>query len=115
MTHTKPVNHRGNCRAIYDEASFDMDEVPPGHFHFYTNQGSDDLAGMLFGCPCGCGDLKSVDFRGHVERRPSWEWDGNKDSPTLHPSINILQLDEHGNRCGEHWHGWLKNGEFISV
>ena len=36
--------------------------------------------------------------------KPSWEWDGNKDSPTLMPSI----------RCGpkdcSHWHGYITAG-----
>lgn len=115
MTSVPPVNRRASCDAVFDESAFDRDHVPAGHFHFYTSQDSEDLAGMLFGCPCGCGELKHVDFKGHVERRPSWQWDGNREAPTLTPSINILQFDERGNRCGEHWHGWLRAGKFVSV
>lgn len=37
-----------------------------------------------------------------------WHWDGNKERPTLTPSI----LDK-GDCCG--WHGWLRNGEWVSA
>lgn len=32
-----------------------------------------------------------------------WEWDGNENEPTLHPSID-------GSKHGG-WHGWIQNGE----
>ena len=115
MTTMPPVNSRANCAAVFDEQTFDRDHVPAGHFHFFVVRGSTEPAGMLFGCPCGCGELKHVDFKGHADKRPMWEWDGNRDRPTLSPSINILQFDESGNRAGEHWHGWLRAGQFTSV
>lgn len=36
---------------------------------------------------------------------PSWEWDGNREKPTLTPSIHT-----HG-----HWHGWVRNGEMVEA
>jgi hypothetical protein len=39
------------------------------------------------------------------ERSPSWEWDGNRDAPTLSPSINVI------NR----WHGYLRAGKLETV
>lgn len=39
--------------------------------------------------------------------RPWWHWDGNKEKPTLHPSI----------ACGidaENWHGHLRNGRMVA-
>jgi hypothetical protein len=39
------------------------------------------------------------------ESRPSWEWDGNADKPTLKPSVHLPGR----------WHGWFKNGRMESV
>lgn len=36
---------------------------------------------------------------------PRWQWDGNRESPTLSPSLH----------CIGHWHGFLRNGRFESV
>lgn len=93
----------------------DMDfdgPVPAGVFEFYDGPGPD--AGLLFGCPCGCGDMRTVAFRTHNERRPSWNWDGNREGPTLTPSILIYQMDAAGNIVGEHWHGFLTAGQWRS-
>ncbi len=34
----------------------------------------------------------------------SWAWDGNRDAPTITPSIDCSRV------CG--WHGWLTAGQF---
>lgn len=36
---------------------------------------------------------------------PRWKWDGNREAPTITPSLHVVN----------HWHGWMKNGELISV
>jgi len=41
-----------------------------------------------------------------------WAWDGNRDSPTITPSINCVAVDEDGKPtggCG--WHGFITNGD----
>jgi hypothetical protein len=43
--------------------------------------------------------------------RPVWQWNGNRERPTATPSLLIYQLNERGQRIGEHWHGWLTDGE----
>lgn len=110
MSTIPPVNQRASVPATLVDCTMDDGPVPAGAFEYYDWQGSD--GGILFGCPCGCGELKSVSFRS--ERRPVWQWDGNREKPTLTPSINILQLDEAGRQIGEHWHGFLTAGEFRS-
>jgi hypothetical protein len=40
---------------------------------------------------------------------PTWTWDGNRDSPTLSPSINCN--GEGG--CG--WHGFIRNGQTVNA
>lgn len=64
-----------------------------------------DHAHLLFMCPCGGGHLSGVPVN-----RPagllSWQWNGNKEKPSLTPSI-------HNINCG--WHGYLTDGEFVTV
>jgi len=35
----------------------------------------------------------------------AWQWDGNKDSPTLTPSVHAVG----------HWHGWVRAGELVEA
>ncbi len=70
----------------------------PGSFCFEATG-----KGLLYICPCGCGKMGFVGFRGKVDPpRPAWEWDGNEESPTLSPSIHDVG----------HWHGWLREGQW---
>lgn len=45
----------------------------------------------------------------------AWNWDGNRESPTLTPSIlvNIIWGEEE--ELIELWHGYLTAGQFVSV
>lgn len=87
------------------------EQPPPGAFTYYTNAKSGvDKAGMIYTCPCGCGDQGSLAFRQFAGQRDiaknrTWEWDGNVESPTLIPSINHVN----------HWHGHLKKGIFTDA
>jgi hypothetical protein len=83
----------------------------PGAIQFAT-----DGRGMFYMCPCGCGKEGYLAFTGRQRVRPdkrqwngeTWEWDGNREAPTLSPSVH------HQLYCaGEyktHWHGYLKKG-----
>ena len=82
----------------------DIDAVraTPGAFEFYRDaQG--DPAGMIYACPCGCGAQGALRFRPRPS--PSWQWDGNREAPTLTPSVHHVG----------HWHGWLRKGVWTSV
>lgn len=83
----------------------DVDErcATPGAFKFVSYEGQ--TAGMIYVCPCGCGRQGFLAFRGAPRpperaERPSWIWDGNRDAPTLSPSVHHVG----------HWHGWLRAG-----
>jgi len=88
-------------------------EVPPGSFKFYAAGGSvyakygaaDDRQpdGMIYACPCGCRNVGVLPFKPGAS--PSWAWNGDRDAPTLEPSV----WDK------GHWHGWLRNGVWESV
>ena len=38
---------------------------------------------------------------------PCWQWDGNRDAPTVTPSISIKGEGE--------WHGYMTKGQLVSV
>lgn len=46
------------------------------------------------------GDIVHL-YINHPEKTPSWQWDGNREAPTLSPSINVIGR----------WHGWLRAGK----
>lgn len=43
----------------------------------------------------------------------AWDWDGNKEAPTISPSILVESRDE--GRDIERWHGYLRAGELVSA
>lgn len=59
---------------------------------------------LIFVCPCGCGALSAVHVS-PIDKHPVWSWDGNREKPTLNPSI--LRT------AGCKWHGWLRAGVFV--
>lgn len=78
----------------------------PGEISYTTNAGSDDIAGLLFRCPCGCGVVSGVTFKnGPLEAGPEWSWDGDEESPTVKPSIRRVGV-------GCNYHGFLTDGRF---
>jgi len=83
-----------------------------GSFNFTTGLSDPEDApprGLHFICPCGCGAHGAVQFRANAydQSHPSWEWDGNRESPTLSPSI------QRTTDC--RWHGWLRDGFWVSA
>lgn len=99
-------------------ASDDVDEDHrPGAFEFYTAADTVPgvVRGLIYRCPCGCDTLHGLPFPPLSEDdvkygRHKWEWDGNRETPTLSPSI---LSHEGGSRDGPtHWHGWLQGGFF---
>ena len=85
-----------------------VDAWPPeraGEFCYFSNyEETDDHAGIVYCCPCGCGALGALSFDTHKSDHPRWHWDGNCESPTLTPSIQRT--------AGCRWHGYLTKGEF---
>jgi hypothetical protein len=76
----------------------------PGAFKYFSDGSSLGPTGMNFICPCGCGALSPLHFDNDEPTDPSWTWDGNRQKPTLHPSVHWVG----------HWHGWLRNGVWES-
>lgn len=87
-----------------DIADGEASGAVPGAFEFTLNHGDEMGAppsGMIYVCPCGCGRAGFLGFRGRSNpERPSWIWDGNREAPTLSPSVHHVG----------HWHGYLRGG-----
>lgn len=66
---------------------------------------------MWYVCPCGCGSHGCLPVGNGfkpdhgVVGRATWHWDGNREAPTLSPSVHHVG----------HWHGWLKAGFWIQA
>lgn len=75
-----------------------------GDAKYYTSHGGTRVGGLIIGCP-GCGKLTLLPFK-PVEVGAAWEWDGDRDQPTLTPSIRHTDVT-----CG--WHGHLIRGKFV--
>jgi hypothetical protein len=82
----------------------DDEAAPPGAFEFDEGE-----AGMFYKCPCGCVRTGYLRFRQtDPQQRPSWVWNGDRERPTLEPSVHHLIAGE------THWHGWLRDGVWTS-
>lgn len=93
-------------------------DVPVGTFDIEdgTVQGHPAAtAHLLFVCPNGrrCAILlgpQSAD-RPTPDGFCVWAWDGNRERPTITPSINCRSVDDEGKPAGGcGWHGFITNG-----
>lgn len=48
--------------------------------------------------------IRSLDAR-DAGLGDGWGWDGNREKPTLTPSVHTFG----------HWHGWVRNGEMVEA
>lgn len=83
-------------KVIHDEP---CGHIEPGDFEIL-----DDAQGpraIALCCP-GCGSVSKLPLR--PGNGPDWRFDGNRQQPTLYPSIHHLEC----------WHGWLRAGQFVS-
>lgn len=77
------------------------DGLAPGVFNFADN-GIFPYNSIIYICPCGCGQLVSLPIALGDKQERYWFWNGNRDLPTLQPSIRRLD--------GCHFHGYLTTG-----
>lgn len=96
-------------RAIrYSDIAALRADKTPGSFAYRRSTPEGAPAGMAFICPCGCGNESWMAFEGSGSPGSQWAFDGNHESPTLHPSVHNT-----GMPCK--WHGWLRGGYWESV
>src|SRR4030088_2816151 len=84
----------------------------PGDFTFGSH--CDDLRDppkwFRYGCPRGRGECMVPIFPRAYSYGATWRWDGNRDAPTLTPSINCLAEKDGQKLAGCGWHGWVRAG-----
>lgn len=98
-----------------DREEWPSDE-PIGSFDITLGgvEGYAATANLLFVCPNGkrCGILlgpKHVD-RSSPDRLPVWAWDGNMERPSIHPSIDCIEVKDGKPTGGCGWHGFITSG-----
>lgn len=84
-------------------ADIDLAGHIPGAFEIRDLRPTYDSLGMAFICPCGCGSESYMPMREGASDSFHWGWDGNRDLPTLTPSVF-----QKGMPC--QWHGYLVAG-----
>ncbi|MDY6979357.1 MAG: DUF6527 family protein [Pseudomonadota bacterium] len=90
--------------AFYVDDLLDGDH-PPGAFKFYANEAG-EIIGMNAVMPFNNEQGKQLaTFPFTAKHKHHWQWDGNREKPTLSPSLHLPG----------HWHGYLRGGEFKSV
>ncbi|RKR02688.1 DUF6527 family protein [Maricaulis maris] len=104
---------RASCAAAFVPLAEwnDGGDHPPGSFTI--EEMVDGTKEMLFKCPSGDGAECAIKLRPCAET-PSWEFSGDLTSPTLHPSVHRQFKRRGTGALGTIWHGWLRNGEWVS-
>jgi hypothetical protein len=88
------ATHRLRSEDLFD------DDALPGSFHI-----KEEATHFHCICPCGCGGHMNLPIYREGTPKPApnaWKWDGDRESPTLDPSIRDLS--------GCRYHGHLRAG-----
>lgn len=102
----KPAN-RESFDGVAVEGFDEAIEQGAGAFYFVEND--DGLyIGIMFPEEDGPRELP-INQGAKVDRR--WQWDGNREKPTLSPSIACLRGDAENS---ELWHGYMRAGKLES-
>lgn len=69
---------------------------------------SSDNVHIFIETPTGTAILQ-IDPTAYPEhKRACWQWDGNREAPTLTPSILLHSKPKE-------WHGWLRDGKLVEA
>jgi hypothetical protein len=80
--------------------------------YYFVSTSKAEKAGIVHGCPCGCGSSTLLYFRAcGLDGAQEWDVTGEWPNVTLKPSIGIR--DGSGVAGKFHWHGFLENGIFV--
>ena len=106
---SESVTHFEGEGITHDEKGLFNRKAAPGTAWWSSLEGHErPKTGIWFTCPCGCGNVIHLPVKLGFSSGPGeWSWDGNEVHPTLNPSILRLPPS-----CG--WHGWLRNGVWIT-
>lgn len=98
------------------EDNLEQAKKTAGAFWYYDYEDEKDV-GILHSCPCGCGNIGSLNIKEWAEKKgPLWTLSGPREAPTLTPSVGIRAYGKAIKTDGDfHWHGWLRDGVWESV
>lgn len=88
-----------------DSAEFFRKDLAPGTCEIVNSSDPAHIK-LRYVCPCGCGRLRIVHAKTGEKVQGCWAWNGDRNKPTLTPSINCLQ--------GCKWHGFITDGVFTT-
>lgn len=71
----------------------------------------DESSHLDYVCPCGCKEIRSLPVKTSDKEPSFWKWDGNRDKPTITPSIRHVPYKP--GACN--WHGFVTNGEWVNA
>ena len=98
-----------DIKGTYIEGKVELEK--PGDFIYYVETQSklkQNIAGMVYICPCGCGNMKTLKFRPSNNTYVAlFTWDENIKKPTLTPELLCYLKDG--------WKGKLIKGVFMGV
>lgn len=93
-----------------------------GDWYFHKSGGRLYLCGLVGHDPHYPSDSFSYNIyvdvpivEGSATGRAWWGWNGSREKPTLTPSILLRTMCDPEGNYEVRWHGWLREGEFISV
>ncbi len=100
-----------SCQMVYhseplSEYAEEVFKWPVGHFAF-SEQSADGTFDMYMVLPTDESDgrICIIPVRLGPKQQNAWQWDGNREKPTLTPSIWHHSTPD--------WHGWVTRGEMI--
>jgi hypothetical protein len=83
----------------------------PGDFYWDAHNDADPtIVSIIFLCPA-CGAWHGTPVKPGSSN--GWEWNGDKDRPTLSPSM--LFSGGHIENPDCRWHGYLRDGQWITA
>jgi len=99
-----------NAKGQHRPYPFDIFDMKPGDWQFVDSSNVDD-AWIYIVIPNGTPEGSLAQLPLVPSTTDSWQWDGNKEAPTLTPSI--LHHEHVGNP--QSWHGYMTKGELKSA
>lgn len=97
----EPVIFRRNRAEMIDGIAYRRC-FAAGDAHWTDYEGGSTI--LSFSCPCGCKRINMIAvYQGKTGH--GWHWDGNRERPTLFPSIQL--------NGGCRWHGFLTRGYWV--
>lgn len=110
--------NRDSCqmkRVDRNWSTWDAETRPKiGEFWIFTDREWPAIEGsVMMTMVLPSGNLCTIPVKIGEKVEHAWQWDGNLDAPTLHPSVDHGHRGPDGQLISE-WHGWIRAGRMES-